>query len=146
MPTASCARRCSATSRRDGRRSSTRSPARCCGRRLGTGSRALRSRDSPQSPRDGPASRRPSRHDPAAMRPAKLLFWASSALIVHTHAGYPALLWLLARDRRAPDPKTHGTPPVTVVVAAYDEEEVIARKVENVLAVDYPRDRLELIV
>jgi cellulose synthase/poly-beta-1,6-N-acetylglucosamine synthase-like glycosyltransferase len=80
------------------------------------------------------------------MRPAKLLFWASSALIVHTHVGYPALLWLLARDKRQPDPQTDDTPPVTVVVAAYDEEDVIARKVENVLALDYPRDRLQLIV
>jgi cellulose synthase/poly-beta-1,6-N-acetylglucosamine synthase-like glycosyltransferase len=80
------------------------------------------------------------------MRPAKLLFWASSALIVHTHVGYPALLWLLARGRRQPEPEPAGTPPVTVVVAAYDEQDVIARKVENVLALDYPRERLELIV
>jgi cellulose synthase/poly-beta-1,6-N-acetylglucosamine synthase-like glycosyltransferase len=80
------------------------------------------------------------------MRPAKLLFWASSALIVHTHVGYPALLWLLARDKRRPDPETDATPPVTVVVAAYDEEDVIARKVENVLALDYPRERVELVV
>jgi cellulose synthase/poly-beta-1,6-N-acetylglucosamine synthase-like glycosyltransferase len=81
------------------------------------------------------------------MRPAKLLFWASSALILHTHAGYPALLWLLARNRPEPEPPANGaTPSVTVVVAAYDEEDVIARKVENVLSLDYPRERLELIV
>jgi cellulose synthase/poly-beta-1,6-N-acetylglucosamine synthase-like glycosyltransferase len=81
------------------------------------------------------------------MRPAKLLFWASSALIFHTHLGYPAFLWLLARGReQQPEPETDATPPVSVVVAAYDEEEVIARKVENVLAVDYPRDRVQLVV
>jgi cellulose synthase/poly-beta-1,6-N-acetylglucosamine synthase-like glycosyltransferase len=80
------------------------------------------------------------------MRPAKLLFWASSALIVHTHLGYPTLLWLLARGRSRPAAEPGATPPVTVVVAAYDEEDVIAQKVENVLALDYPRDRLELIV
>src|SRR3954471_8713549 len=80
------------------------------------------------------------------MRPAKLLFWASSALIVHTHVGYPALLSLLARG--APDPPRDPAyePSVSVIVAAYDEEDVIARKVENVLALDYPRERLELIV
>jgi cellulose synthase/poly-beta-1,6-N-acetylglucosamine synthase-like glycosyltransferase len=84
------------------------------------------------------------------MRPAKLLFWASGALIVHTHVGYPALLWLLARGR---DParvdrveENHPSPRVTVVVAAYDEEDVIARKVENVLALDYPRELLQLVV
>jgi cellulose synthase/poly-beta-1,6-N-acetylglucosamine synthase-like glycosyltransferase len=81
------------------------------------------------------------------MRPAKLLFWASSALILHTHVGYPALLWLLARDRRDPEPRADGaTPSVTVVVAAYDEQDVIARKIEDVLSLDYPRERLELIV
>jgi cellulose synthase/poly-beta-1,6-N-acetylglucosamine synthase-like glycosyltransferase len=80
------------------------------------------------------------------MRPAKLLFWASSALIVHTHVGYPALLWLLARGREDPQPPAGATPGVTVVVAAYDEEDVIARKVENVLALDYPRERVQVIV
>jgi cellulose synthase/poly-beta-1,6-N-acetylglucosamine synthase-like glycosyltransferase len=81
------------------------------------------------------------------MRPAKLLFWASSALILHTHVGYPALIWLLARNRTEAEPSMQGAKPdVTVVVAAYDEEDVIARKVENVLSLDYPRERLQLIV
>jgi hypothetical protein len=40
----------------------------------------------------------------AAMRPAKALFWASGALIVYTHVGYPALLRLLSRGRAAPHP------------------------------------------
>jgi hypothetical protein len=81
------------------------------------------------------------------MRPAKLLFWASSALIAHTHAGYPALLWLLARMKGENAPAAPGAEAdVSVVVAAYDEEDVIERKVQNVLALDYPPDRLELIV
>ncbi len=85
----------------------------------------------------------------AAMRPAKGLFWASSALIVYTHVGYPALLWLLARGKPRHEPVACASadlPPVSFVVAAYDEEDVIARKVANVLAMDYPRDRFELIV
>jgi cellulose synthase/poly-beta-1,6-N-acetylglucosamine synthase-like glycosyltransferase len=81
------------------------------------------------------------------MRPAKLIFWASSALIVHTHVGYPALLWLLARGKPQEPPTAPGAEAdVSVVVAAYDEEDVIARKVENVLALDYPSGRLEVIV
>jgi cellulose synthase/poly-beta-1,6-N-acetylglucosamine synthase-like glycosyltransferase len=83
------------------------------------------------------------------MRPSKAIFWASSALIVHTHVGYPALLWVLARNRSRGRPvltREDLAERVTVVVAAYDEEDVIARKVANVLASDYPRERLELIV
>jgi cellulose synthase/poly-beta-1,6-N-acetylglucosamine synthase-like glycosyltransferase len=80
------------------------------------------------------------------MRPATLLFWASSALIVHTHVGYPALLSLLARGRAEPPRDLAYEPSVSVIVAAYDEEDVIARKVGNVLALDYPREKLELIV
>src|SRR4051794_20148408 len=146
-PTPSSARRCSATLLPAGTRSSTPSRARCCGRRHATASSARRSSGWRLRRRSesGTSGRR--WDDPAAMRPAKLLFWASSALILHTHVGYPALLWLLARDRREPEPPTPGaTPSVSVVVAAYDEEEVIAGKVEDVLSLDYPRDRLELIV
>ena len=81
------------------------------------------------------------------MKPSKLLFWASSALIVHTHVGYPAALWLLARGRPENAMTAVGYEPrVTVIVAAYDEEAVIERKIENLLALDYPRDRLQLIV
>jgi glycosyltransferase involved in cell wall biosynthesis len=76
------------------------------------------------------------------------LFWASVALLVYTHAGYPALLWLMARGRRVAAPATRrGEPPVvSLIVAAYDEEEVIGAKVRNALELNYPRDRLEVIV
>ena len=77
----------------------------------------------------------------------EVLFWASVALIVYAHAGYPLLLWPLARGRRPP-PERAGEhlPRVSLVVAAYDEETVIERKVQNALALDYPRERLEVIV
>ena len=113
--------------------SSTRSPGRCCGRRPATGSSARRSSAWPASPRNGRES--PLRwHDPAAMRSAKALFWASSALIVHTHVGYPAAALLLARGRRdAARPRSTTPPRVALIVAAYNEGTVIARKVENAL-------------
>ena len=77
----------------------------------------------------------------------KLLFWASAALIVHTHAGYGAVLALLARSRPRPEPAPLGElPRLSLIVSAYDEEEVIEHKVRNALALDYPRERLELIV
>ena len=76
-------------------------------------------------------------------------FWGSALAIVYTHAGYPALLKLLARGRGDENPRPAPPaelPRVSLVIAAYDEEEVIAGKVRNVLALDYPRDRLEVIV
>ena len=70
-------------------------------------------------------------------------------LIVYTHAGYPLVLRALVGMRRRPTlkPGTWEEPPrVSLIVAAYDEEEVIAAKVANALALGYPGERLELIV
>ncbi len=78
------------------------------------------------------------------------LFWISAALIVYTHAGYPLVLRALVALRHRPTldhPRTLAEPPtVSLIVAAYDEEEVIADKVANALTLDWPRDRLEVIV
>jgi cellulose synthase/poly-beta-1,6-N-acetylglucosamine synthase-like glycosyltransferase len=78
-----------------------------------------------------------------------VLFWLSAVLIVYTHLGYPLVLRLLLAMRRRPtlEPGTwEELPRVSLIVAAYDEEEVIEAKVANALALDYPRERLELIV
>jgi cellulose synthase/poly-beta-1,6-N-acetylglucosamine synthase-like glycosyltransferase len=78
------------------------------------------------------------------------LFWVSAGLIVYTHLGYPLLLRVLLALRRTPPapsaPTEDELPRVSLIVAAYDEEEVIEAKVANALALDYPRERLELIV
>jgi cellulose synthase/poly-beta-1,6-N-acetylglucosamine synthase-like glycosyltransferase len=79
----------------------------------------------------------------------EIVFWLSIALLVYAQLGYPLVLAALARMRGArsalaspPSPP----PTVSLIVAAYDEEAVIARKVSNALALDYPRDRLEVVV
>lgn len=75
-----------------------------------------------------------------------LLFWLCVALIVYSYAGYPALLALIARatPRRAePAP---AEPTVTLLIAAHNEAAVIVAKLENSLALDYPRDRLQILV
>ncbi|HEY8082324.1 MAG TPA: glycosyltransferase family 2 protein [Solirubrobacterales bacterium] len=80
---------------------------------------------------------------------AAILFWAAAALIVYTHVGYPLALRVLVSLRRHPtlSPGTwEELPKVSLVIAAYDEEEVIAAKVANALALDYPRELLEVIV
>jgi cellulose synthase/poly-beta-1,6-N-acetylglucosamine synthase-like glycosyltransferase len=98
----------------------------------------------------------------------EIVFWVSTALIVWTQVGYAAALAVLVRVfRRAPKPGTAGAhtgaaksagadaatvpdtalpPTLTLIVAAHDEESVIAEKVRNALALDYPRERFELIV
>ena len=80
-----------------------------------------------------------------------VVFWVSVALLVYTHLGYPLVLWALARNRsdraeRNGRPVDEELPRVSLIVAAHDEEGVIDRKVRDALALDYPRDRLEIIV
>jgi cellulose synthase/poly-beta-1,6-N-acetylglucosamine synthase-like glycosyltransferase len=100
---------------------------------------------------------------------ATILFWLSTGLILYTHAGYPLVLWVLVRARSAggavggPMPEealataghgkspaatgpAAGAPPVSLIIPAHDEEQVIAAKVQNALALDYPRERLQVIV
>jgi cellulose synthase/poly-beta-1,6-N-acetylglucosamine synthase-like glycosyltransferase len=79
----------------------------------------------------------------------EIVFWAALGLIVYAHLGYPLLLWGLARlfgeDEAAPSWRGE-LPRVTLIVPAHDERGVIERRVANALALDYPRERLELIV
>ena len=77
----------------------------------------------------------------------EIAFWASLGLIVWTHVGYPIALLALARLAR-PRRAAHDdrAPHVSLIIAAHDEEAVIEAKVANALALDYPRDRLEVIV
>jgi cellulose synthase/poly-beta-1,6-N-acetylglucosamine synthase-like glycosyltransferase len=85
----------------------------------------------------------------------EIVFWASVALIAWTQVGYALLVAVLARilapaprasspprERTADPPNRH----VSLIIAAHDEQAVIAAKVENALALDYPRELLELIV
>ncbi len=76
-------------------------------------------------------------------------FWACAGALVYTHLGYPVLLWALTRGRGdaaerpgEPDP----LPSVSLIVAAHDEEAVISEKVRDAIGLDYPREKLEVIV
>ncbi|MBA2522035.1 MAG: glycosyltransferase [Solirubrobacterales bacterium] len=84
------------------------------------------------------------------MKLAKAVFWGSVAGLVHTHVTYPLSLAALRRVRGVrPSPQHHppDEPPfVSLIIPAFDEEDVIADKLANALALDYPRERLELIV
>jgi cellulose synthase/poly-beta-1,6-N-acetylglucosamine synthase-like glycosyltransferase len=81
----------------------------------------------------------------------KLAFWSALSLIVYAYVGYPAILamgpW---KKRYSSDNRTLGcsceSPSVTLIIPACNEDRWIARKLENALALDYPRGRLEIIV
>jgi cellulose synthase/poly-beta-1,6-N-acetylglucosamine synthase-like glycosyltransferase len=78
-----------------------------------------------------------------------VLFWLSAGLLVYTHAGYGLLLAALVRvrpRRLAGSSEPVELPDVSVIVAAYAEQDVIAARVENLRALDYPTDRLEVVV
>ena len=76
----------------------------------------------------------------------EIVFWASLAALAWTHLGYPAAIALLARGRPRPPKRAAILPAVTLIVPAHNEEDVIERKLENVLALDYPNDELEIVV
>jgi cellulose synthase/poly-beta-1,6-N-acetylglucosamine synthase-like glycosyltransferase len=75
-----------------------------------------------------------------------VLFWLFVFLIVYTYLGYPLLLALLARLRPKPHFYSSDPPALTLLIAAYNEEKVIARKIENSLSLNYPRDQLQILV
>ncbi len=77
---------------------------------------------------------------------AEIVFIASVALLAYTYAGYSALVFLLSRVFARPVHRADITPNVSVIIAAYNEERDIARKIENTLALDYPKEKLEIIV
>ena len=76
----------------------------------------------------------------------EFFFWASLAGILWTHVGYPLAAAALARVHTRHVRKDDVTPSVAVIVPAHDEEDVIARRLDNLLALDYPPEQLEIIV
>ena len=77
---------------------------------------------------------------------AQVVFLAAMAMIAFTYAGYPALMLLLSIILKRPVRRDDITPRVSIIIAAYNEERDIAAKLKNTLALDYPRERMEIIV
>lgn len=79
----------------------------------------------------------------------KLIFWISSFFIFYAYLGYPLILAFLARraDSRKRMRLTEPIEPsVSVIIPVYNEEKVIGEKIRNTLSLDYPRDKLEILV
>lgn len=77
---------------------------------------------------------------------AKLAFWISAALVVYVYFGYPILLRVLSTVFRSRPCISFVTPSFTLLVAAHNEEKVIAAKIRNALAIDYPADKLSIVI
>jgi cellulose synthase/poly-beta-1,6-N-acetylglucosamine synthase-like glycosyltransferase len=75
-----------------------------------------------------------------------VVFWLSALSVLWTYAGYPLLMLGLARYRPRPHRREPICPTVSLIIPAYNEEAVIAQKLQNALGLDYPMDRLEIIV
>lgn len=79
----------------------------------------------------------------------KLTFWASAAILGFTYAGYPMLMRWLAQGRKhqaPPRPDDAALPPVTALVVACNEEARIVARVRNLLASDYPAEKLQVLI
>lgn len=77
----------------------------------------------------------------------KALLWGSLGALAWAHVGYPAAAGLAARLRPRPVRRSAtAEPSVTVIVAAHDEEAVIERRLDNLLDLDYPAGKLEVVV
>jgi cellulose synthase/poly-beta-1,6-N-acetylglucosamine synthase-like glycosyltransferase len=77
---------------------------------------------------------------------AELVFWVSVATLLYTYAGYPLMLVVMSSLGPRLVRRAEWTPSVTVIITAYNEEQDIAVKLENTLALDYPKESLEIIV
>jgi len=83
---------------------------------------------------------------PRGILVAIIILILSVGLIMYTYVGYPLLLAVLARLRPQPIHLAPHTPTVTLLIAAYNEAAIIAQKLDNSLALDYPADRLQILV
>ncbi|HDK27933.1 MAG TPA: glycosyltransferase [Candidatus Atribacteria bacterium] len=83
---------------------------------------------------------------------SKILFWLCLLIVIYTWFFYPALLYLFSRflnnsnKNKTQSYNEDEKPIVSIIVAAFNEEKVIGRRIENLLLQDYPKDKLEIVV
>jgi glycosyltransferase involved in cell wall biosynthesis len=76
----------------------------------------------------------------------RLVFIISTALLIYIYLGYPALMHVLSSLWPKPVNKGFFRPDVSVILTVHNEEALISQKLDNLLALDYPREKLEIIV
>jgi poly-beta-1,6-N-acetyl-D-glucosamine synthase len=76
----------------------------------------------------------------------RIVFWVSFFFIFYTYVGYPLILLVWARIRTRPINKKYIEPTVSIIIAAHNEEKFIDQKLQNCLSLDYPKDKLQVLV
>ena len=92
---------------------------------------------------------RAARPDAAAggrLRAAEVVLWVCAAALAYVYVGYPALVALWARWRPRPRRRAPIEPAVSVLISACNEADRVDARVRNLLALDYPRERLEILI
>lgn len=77
---------------------------------------------------------------------AQIIFLTSVSALFYAYFGYPLLVWLISRIRPKTIKRAEYEPLVTILITAYNEEKDISAKLENTLLIDYPKEKLEILV
>ncbi len=75
-----------------------------------------------------------------------ILFWILLTAIFYCYLGYPCLIFLLAQIKPNPVHKRSIEPTISIVISLYNEEDVISRKIKNLLGLDYPSEKIEILI
>lgn len=83
----------------------------------------------------------------------KIIFWTTMFIVFYTYLGYGILLYIIIRLKRlfkgkpvkSPLPSDDELPTMTLMICAYNEEDVVAEKMVNTRAIDYPKDKLRIM-
>ena len=76
----------------------------------------------------------------------KWVFWIAAAWIGYSYLGYPVWLWLRGRWSPRPVRRSHDEPSVSALMVVRNEEAIVAGKLENLFALDYPEAKLDVVV
>jgi len=75
-----------------------------------------------------------------------LLFWLSVLFVIYTYIGYPILIGIFAYVKPQRTSYSNLEPSVTLLITAYNEEAVLYKKIENSLALEYPKEKLQILI
>lgn len=76
----------------------------------------------------------------------EIIFWVSIVTITYTYFGYPAIIFLLALVFNKPIKKAEYNPKISIILSVFNEERVIEEKIKNLVTLDYPQEKIEILI